>query len=508
MIWARNDIDLIALSFYGLVSYSLLFPIRVSLIPIFNHQWTPFTLEDVIFTGSSRENVMSLAYNAGDFLLAIDSDGVIRDVSGIPDYMDWLNSLRDKPMAETVLPDSLEKVANLNAVSQIRPHQERHINHHGKDGAFPVSYRFMVLEDDDWLLAIGKDLRELADLQQRTLMAQQVIERDYIHLRQTESRYRILFQSIVSPTLIINVKSRIIEQANSACENVFGVNARSLAKKDFLDLFETPSQHALLGYFGAVTVSDSVPPIGLMLAPSRGYSGTQEVRLAAKVFRQEKDAYFLVTLSGDMRAEKPMAAGDLVEAMVEQLPDSFVLTDEDLNICYANPEFVMLLNAYSAEQLNGMTLEQFVGRPAIDLNLLRREVDGNGSVRNFASIVHDVNGQTEQVEISAAVIEGEKPVYAFSMRNVGRRERDLSPTVRSELQSVDQLTGLVGRKSLKEIVRESTDLIESMCIQAALKHTAHNRANAAEILGVSRQSLYSKMRLYGLGNKDEDQSAD
>jgi DNA-binding NtrC family response regulator len=54
--------------------------------------------------------------------------------------------------------------------------------------------------------------------------------------------------------------------------------------------------------------------------------------------------------------------------------------------------------------------------------------------------------------------------------------------------------------SLKDIVRESTDLIERLCIEAALTYTADNRASAAEILGVSRQSLYSKLHRHGLGN--------
>jgi DNA-binding NtrC family response regulator len=67
-------------------------------------------------------------------------------------------------------------------------------------------------------------------------------------------------------------------------------------------------------------------------------------------------------------------------------------------------------------------------------------------------------------------------------------------------RSVEQLTELVGRMSLKDIVRESTDLIERLCIEAALSYTSDNRASAAEILGLSRQSLYSKLHRYGLGN--------
>ena len=52
---------------------------------------------------------------------------------------------------------------------------------------------------------------------------------------------------------------------------------------------------------------------------------------------------------------------------------------------------------------------------------------------------------------------------------------------------------------LKDLVRETTEVIERMCIEAALELTGDNRASAAEILGLSRQSLYVKLHRYGLG---------
>jgi DNA-binding NtrC family response regulator len=61
---------------------------------------------------------------------------------------------------------------------------------------------------------------------------------------------------------------------------------------------------------------------------------------------------------------------------------------------------------------------------------------------------------------------------------------------------------MVGRVPLKDLVRESTDLIEKLCIEAALELTGDNRASAAEVLGLSRQSLYAKLRRYGLGDLD------
>ena len=43
-----------------------------------------------------------------------------------------------------------------------------------------------------------------------------------------------------------------------------------------------------------------------------------------------------------------------------------------------------------------------------------------------------------------------------------------------------------------------------MCIETAVNLTRNNRVAEAEMLGLSRQSLYVKLRKYGLLNKDTD----
>jgi DNA-binding NtrC family response regulator len=82
--------------------------------------------------------------------------------------------------------------------------------------------------------------------------------------------------------------------------------------------------------------------------------------------------------------------------------------------------------------------------------------------------------------------------------------RDLPPASEGLPRTVEQLTELIGRMPLKDIVRESTDLIERQCIEAALSYTSNNRASAAEILGLSRQSLYSKLHRHGFVNVDAE----
>ena len=66
--------------------------------------------------------------------------------------------------------------------------------------------------------------------------------------------------------------------------------------------------------------------------------------------------------------------------------------------------------------------------------------------------------------------------------------------------SSEQLTELIGRVPLRDLVRETTDVIEKLSIEAALELTGDNRASAAEMLGLSRQSLYVKLRRFGLAD--------
>jgi transcriptional regulator PpsR len=144
----------------------------------------------------------------------------------------------------------------------------------------------------------------------------------------------------------------------------------------------------------------------------------------------------------------------------------------------------------------------------MELNFLVSNLREHGAVRHFFTLVRGEFDSSEDVEISAvAVTGGEQPCYGFTVRSVARRPDFLVNGRREMPRSVEQLTQLVGRVALKDLVRESTDVIERLCIEAALELTGDNRASAADMLGLSRQSLYSKLRRHGLGDLDNSYSS-
>ncbi|HEV7234220.1 MAG TPA: transcriptional regulator PpsR, partial [Sphingorhabdus sp.] len=371
----------------------------------------------------------------------------------------------------------------------------RQVNHVHDGDELPVNYRLIKPANGGWNIAVGRDLRSVSALQQRLLKTQQSMERDYLHLRQTETRYRLLFDNISYPVLIADADSYDIQQANRACHALAGVAPGSLEGKGLLSLIERDDRDDVIAYIGAASVNSAASPVSVRLLGRSGY-----VKLAASAFRQSGKQYWLVNIDDGLHEVPGRQSDRYILDVVERMPDAFVLTDEKQAIVVANRAFAELVQAGSVEQLLGVSLTRFVGRPDVDLGLLKKQLKDHHYVRNFASIVNDLNGGEEPVEISAIMIERDQPLFGYSVRGIGRRERDLPQAGKQFPRSVDQLTDLVGRKTLKEIVRESTDLIERMCIEAALVHTSDNRASAAEILGLSRQSLYSKMHQHGLGN--------
>jgi transcriptional regulator PpsR len=111
------------------------------------------------------------------------------------------------------------------------------------------------------------------------------------------------------------------------------------------------------------------------------------------------------------------------------------------------------------------------------------------------------DGGTVQVEISAVSVRNAgQSCFGYAVRNVGPRVHVSSRAAKELPRSVEQLTELIGRVALKDLVREATEVIERLSIEAALELTGDNRASAAEMLGLSRQSLYVKLRRYGLGD--------
>jgi len=166
--------------------------------------------------------------------------------------------------------------------------------------------------------------------------------------------------------------------------------------------------------------------------------------------------------------------------------------------------FLDLTQHATEEQVRGRTLDTWLGRGETDALALFAMLRDHGSVRHFSTAMRGQYGSMEEVEVAAvSTSHADQPCFGFTVRATPRRAAPVHAGGGHDLpRSVEQMTELVGRVSMKALVRETTDLIEKLCIEAALRITRDNRASAAEMLGLSRQGLYAKMRRYGIGDLD------
>lgn len=451
-----------------------------------------------------------LITGASDIALVIDKDGIIEDVALGNDELTrqgYNSKWVGQAWVDTVTIESRAKVSDLlkDAAAGAVP-RFREVNHPCLTGLdVPIRYSTVRIGTDGRTVALGRDLRNLSNLQQRLVEAQQTMEREYARMRVAETRYRMLFHLASEPVVIVDATTLKIVEANPAAQKHVFQGTEKLVNESLLNAFTPASADALQTVLSQARVSGRSEEIKVHLASDRA-----AFAVSASMFRQDNMSYLLVRMT-PQGAEKTTTGTDAnsirILNVLEQLPDGFVVIDLDLNIIEANYAFLDMVQLASKPQAIGQPLERWLGRPGIDMQLLMSSLAEHGAVRNFSTSMRGTYGGAEEVEVSAVpALSGDVPSYGFVIRSIGVRTAVEGHRGRALPRSVEHLTELVGRVTLKELVRETTDVIERLCIEAALELSKDNRASAAQMLGLSRQSLYAKMRRHGLGDLDSDDS--
>ena len=144
--------------------------------------------------------------------------------------------------------------------------------------------------------------------------------------------------------------------------------------------------------------------------PSRQRPGTADgeparvAGLRVAVPAGERRSLFLVRLlplSAEPTPWRCAKAKSRLLEVVENAPDGFVVTGPDGRILTANAAFLDLAQLATEEQARGESLERWLGRPGVDLNVLIANLRQHGSVRLFATTLRGEYGATVEIEVSA-----------------------------------------------------------------------------------------------------------
>ncbi len=475
-----------------------------------------FTSPQTSLGNLDAASVARLIGAASDVTVVMDGDGVILDTSfqsgqlleALNDSAGWVG----QTFGAVVAPDSRAKTAALlqDAMEHRQP-RWRHINHRAADGrSIPILYCCVETGGNGRMMAFGRDLSAVSALQQRLVNAQQSMERDFARLRDIEERYRLLFRQSSDAVLILDpVRGRIIE-ANAAASALCGLDTADVSGRPLIEVLDTVGLAGVQAQISSIRAGSRLEDVPAVLS----HSGYAVILRLARVAQENATQVLIRMVPVQPVPSVPTAPGTkaILLRMVEDMPDAFVVTDTEGSVITANTAFREMVQLRHEDEVVGQPLDRWVGATGVDMSVVAANLRSRGMVRFFSTTVGGEHGATAQVEISAvAVPGGGQPALGFAIRNVGARvttglqasqsQSDPAlPPGKHLSRSVEQLTELIGRVSLKDLVRESTEVIERLAIEAALELTNDNRASAAEMLGLSRQSLYVKLRRYGIGD--------
>ncbi|MEO0635893.1 MAG: transcriptional regulator PpsR [Pseudomonadota bacterium] len=447
---------------------------------------------------------------ASDAVLVLSPNGEIADLaSGNSDFeavhiADWVG----KPFIDVVTSESRVKIEGLLSDVRHRSQTEgRQVNHAidpqrmveiGLGETLPVVWRLVSLAGLEGCVALGSSIADTARTQQRLVSAQLELESEYRLLSNRETKFRAVFQSVDLPLFILDGNGKV-QDANSAALGLTGKDQDKLVGTSALDLFVEGDRAAITNQVRTAGAGQSG---GLALTQLQG--STEPVHVSLSPFREHGAIHFVATITP---TSEGVGTGNdkSTELNIDALPEAIVRTDRAGTILDTNERFLDFAQITSGGGAVGRNLSGWLGGSHVDMSVLLAQLHDDGLIRRFSTTLRTELGSILNVMVSA------------SMANHGDNAKDLAPPqihfVILEARGADSrlivepgsamspqsdFTQLVGRVHLKELVRDASDAIEKMCIEAALRQTGNNRASAAEILGVSRQSLYIKLKRHGL----------
>lgn len=360
------------------------------------------------------------------------------------------------------------------------------------DGAaVPLSIA-LLRSEGVWHLHL-RDRRAEVEMQGQLSRALAALAQDRREDRTLDGRHRALLDAMAEAVAVVDMETgRIVELTVSAAR-LLGGTAPGLAGAAFTQCFEGRRRSEFIDTLATAAVFGGDDVVRAELRHGRGgvliepliHRAAEETILVCRMRRS--------TGSGEGRTQRGLAA------VVGRTRDGIACLDVGGRITHANAAFVAMAGVAAPSRLIGQNLAWYLLRGELDLRALL------GADRSSCFVTRLVapDGRRLPVEIAATDLPGGGiglVVRDVSLADILRG--DIGVGVRRDAAAAGAVA-LVGSMPLRDIVLSTTDTVEQACIEAALRLTCDNRAAAASMLGLSRQSLYVKLRKFGLLGRGE-----
>lgn len=375
------------------------------------------------------------------------------------------------------------------------------LNHYDNaDWEFPVRYVPLPVNGGETLLLIGRDMQPVAEIQQRLVNEQLARERDKQRIRSAETFFRVVLEASETPLILVDPDTGRIRDANRAAAALLGAKPDTLTGSALNQAFEGRRRSELMETLQAAGSQDDRPGVDLVARRN-----DKPVVLYPEYFRAAGELGLLCRLASTR--EESAGGTEVAEALstlFDATSDAIVLLDSNGMIREANEAFLVMADAAQLRDIRDRPFSDFLVRGGVNSRLLMDSTRREGRIRSFMAQFRSVVGSRTTVDISTAKLTkgGRDQGVGLILRDVSGGDLAVEGAAGAAVseEALKNVMDLVGTASLKELVSATSDVIERMCIDTALQLTKNNRVAAAEMLGLSRQSLYVKLRKYDMLN--------
>ena len=320
-------------------------------------------------------------------------------------------------------------------------------------------------------------------------------EREYDRYRSFDTKYRVILEQCGSAFIIVDETGKIVDFNKKATTIIERTDLQHISLEE---LINQRTSTEILNELE--TLNKNAPSNALKTFLKKSY---KEVQLKGTFFRSNEGVHTLIRLNNSASHKAPHAREKLyLSDLYQKTTDAFVFIDEEGKIVDTNDSFLTLSENANVDEVVGKSFSAFLRNTATDLKILTDNSKKLGKIRNYATEFITAFGSKIPVTISSTWVSNEHDdFYGFILRDSSNIEFEKQND--NEQYSWEATTKLVGSAPLKELVAQTGDIAERICLETALNLTSNNKVAAADLLSLSRQSLYVKLRKHNLlDNKD------
>ena len=424
---------------------------------------------------------------SSDIALVIDEAGIVTAVAQNektpmnPAAHAWVG----QPWAETVTGDTRRKIESLLAdASSGGLGRRREVNHAADSGdELPVAYTALRLGAHGPVLAVGRDLRSMAAIQQGFLDTQQALERSYWRSRHNEVRYRLLYQVATDAVATVDVNRQSLVAVNTAAAQLLQVDGPSAQGRLLSAHFDSTSRPAVTALLARACEGPDSAVAQVRLAGSHISVALTATRLPAA----RTPTVVLRLRQADPPHDNPLALGLALARHVDGTPDGIVVTDSEGRVREANLAFMQMAQATDMETIIGQPLERWLpaAGPAM-INGLR----AHGLSSSQRTTLLRVGALEMAVDMAGSLLADiATGDIGIILRPCGSDVPTVDARAAALLLGIDSLAGELGKTPLPTLLRQAQALTQQHLVRTALDRHPGDIAAAAQLLGISLEEL-------------------